>query len=73
MLQNAQLNVLRHMSWQLAGGKKKDRPDPFWLPGLIPPSDDPRTSKPTVLAEGDRMTIEEMDAWLAGQFEDQSD
>ena len=61
------------MSWQLAGGKKKDKPEPFWLPGMIPAGTDERTSKPTVLAKGDRMTIEEMDAWLAGQFEDGTD
>lgn len=62
VLLNSALNVLRHMTWQLSGGKKKHKPEPFWLPGLIPPSEEGRDT--TTLMQGDRMTMEELDAIL---------
>lgn len=50
------------MAWQLGGGKKKHKPEPFWLPGLIPPGEEGRDN--TMLLKGDRMTMEELDAVL---------
>jgi hypothetical protein len=53
-------NTLRTMSWQLSAGKEKDRPQPFYLPGMVPESEEAEESsyKPDV------MTIAEMDEWL---------
>jgi hypothetical protein len=51
-------NTLRTMSWQLSAGKERDRPEPFYLPGMVPESEEVNGYKPDV------MTIEEMDEWL---------
>lgn len=54
-------NTLRTMSWQLSAGKERDRPEPFYLPGMVPESEEAQDSKTDV------MTIEEMDEWLRGE------
>lgn len=51
-------NTLRTMSWQLSAGKERDRPEPFYLPGMVPESEEAPSYSPDV------MTIEEMDEWL---------
>lgn len=56
MLLNGILNVLRVMSWQLAGDDKAPRPEPELLPGQVPVSDG---------RVADAMSIEEMEARLA--------
>lgn len=56
-------NTLRTMSWQLSAGKERDRPEPFYLPGMVPENEEETTSS----YRADVMTIEEMDAWLRGE------
>jgi hypothetical protein len=53
-------NTLRTISWQLSAGKERDRPEPFYLPGM----DDSDPSKTADTYQADVMTIEEMDEWL---------
>jgi hypothetical protein len=53
-------NTLRTMSWQLSSGKERDRPEPFFLPGMGEDTDRVQTDT----YHGDAMTIEEMDEWL---------
>jgi hypothetical protein len=53
-------NTLRTMSWQLGSGTERDRPQPFYLPGM----NDEAEQGNTDTYQGDAMTIQEMDDWL---------
>lgn len=57
-------NTLRTMSWQLSAGKESERPAPWYLPGMVPESEEAESSAPYA---ADVMTIDEMDKWLRGE------
>lgn len=53
-------NALRTLVWQFSGGRGK-RPDPFFLPGMVPEDEEKLTPEQW---KGDAMSIAEMDDWL---------